>query len=65
MTEFPLSIFFVLEQFTPEGHVPSGLAQHFHAKCLESDFWLIPLRIEAPILANAKCDLHSQRDKAL
>jgi hypothetical protein len=64
MTEFP-TIFPVPEQFAPEGRVHSGLAPHLHAKCLESDFWLIPLRIEAPILANAKCALHSQLDTAL
>jgi hypothetical protein len=64
MTEF-LSIFPVHEHFAPEGHAHSGFAPHFHAKCLESDFWLIPLRIEAPILANAKCAFYSHPDKAL
>jgi hypothetical protein len=43
----------------PEARV-RRLAARFHAKWLESDFWLIPLRIEAPILTYAKCALHSQ-----
>lgn len=58
MTEFCIHLLSSRPDSAGSSFIP-GLAFRFPAKCLESDFWLIPRRIEAPIFAYAKFALYS------